>query len=91
MSSSGMTDTWWVITALDKRNGCMFLSLPLCASPRVSHWSDASTSRQRHASEEQQPFGHHCGLCRSCDRGGGGGGGLDLHTPLFGSAEKVRL
>lgn len=64
---------------------------PLCAPPRVPHRSDASASRQRHASEEQQPFGHHRGLCRSRDRGGGGGGGLDLHTPLFGSAEKVGL
>lgn len=67
----------------------MFFSVPLCASSRLSYWSDASAARQRHPSEEQQPFGHHCGLCWSRDRGCGGGGGLDLHASFFSSAEEV--
>lgn len=64
-------------------------SFPLCAPSRVSHWSDASASRQRHAPEEQQPSGHHRGLCGSHHRGGGGGGGFDLHAAFLRSAEKV--
>lgn len=64
-------------------------SSPLCAPSRVSHWSDASASRQRHTPEEQQPSGHHRGLCGSHHRGGGGGGGVDLHAAFLCSAEKV--
>lgn len=66
-------------------------SFPLCAPSRVSHRPDASASRQRHASEEQQPSGHHRGFCGSRDRGGGGGGGVDLHAALLRSAEEVGL
>lgn len=66
-----------------------FFSFPLCAPSRLSHRSDASASRQRHASEEQQPSGHHRGLCGSRHRGGGGGGGADLYAAFLRSAEKV--
>lgn len=57
---------------------------------RVSHWSDASTSRQRHASEEQQPPGHHRGFRGSRHRGRGRHRGADLHPALVRPAEEVR-
>lgn len=58
--------------------------------PRVSHRSDAAPSRQRHASEEQQPVGHHRGFRGGRHRGGGGHRGPHLHPPLLGPAEEVR-
>lgn len=69
----------------------LWLSLVFLVFFRVSHWSDASTTRQCHTPKEQQSPGHHCGFRGGGHRGRGRDCGAHLHSALVRPAKEVRL